>query len=56
MKNAEKTNNLGLNGTEPGVKLNIVVLCKGLIIFTESCTGEKGIHFPFRSAEFLFIL
>jgi hypothetical protein len=32
-KNAEKTNNLGLNGTdEPGVKLNFVFLCKGLII------------------------
>jgi hypothetical protein len=32
-KNAEKEKNLGLNGTEPGVKLNIVFLCNGLIIF-----------------------
>jgi hypothetical protein len=47
---------LGLNGTEPGVKWNIVFLCNGLIIFIKLCTGEKEIHFIFRSAVFSFIL
>jgi hypothetical protein len=56
MKKCRKTKNLGLNGTEPGVKWNIVFLCNGLTIFNKKCTGEKEIHFPFRSAIFLFIL
>jgi hypothetical protein len=35
-KNAKmpKNKSLGLNGTEPGVKWNIILICNGLIIFT----------------------
>jgi hypothetical protein len=46
---------LGLNGTEPGVKFNIIFLCNGLIIFIKKCTGEKEIHFPFSSLFIYFI-
>jgi hypothetical protein len=44
MKKCRKTKNLGLNGTEPGVKLNIVFLCNGLII-GESCTSWRDFLF-----------
>jgi|688.fasta_scaffold1233239_1 hypothetical protein len=47
---------LGLNGTEPGAKQNIIFLCDGWIKFIERHISEKKIYFSFRITVILFIL